>query len=370
MKRACLLFALAACATDPEPIEYTGAKQRFVVNAIQVPMTNTQAREYGADLNGDKTVDNQLGMVFGTLASFGDITTHAPEMIASGSIESSVELVADNLSNDGTVALLYKGSEGDTPTLVGGTLSDGRFTTELPGAAAAWLPVFVDADPSVLPLVHLRATLVPDGFGGFDGTIAGAVPIETALSAAYDGIAQMIETRPGDHIAFFRMLDTQPADQKLTRDEVVNNPLIKSLLSPDLKIDGDLYVSIGFNVHLTPCANGRCGTEFPPATCFDRVKNGDETDVDCGGSCGACAEGFACSDASDCETGACNGTCAAGTCHDGLRDGFETDVDCGSGCGGCAVGKVCWSNSDCASGHCGLPCTGTLCGDFTLDTCR
>src|SRR5689334_13759302 len=109
MKRACLLFAVAACASDPDPIEYTGATQRFVVDAIQVPMHNTQAREYGIDLNGDKTVDNQLGMVISTLASFDDITTHAPEMIAAGAIQSSVELVADDLAGDDTVALRYIG---------------------------------------------------------------------------------------------------------------------------------------------------------------------------------------------------------------------------------------------------------------------
>jgi hypothetical protein len=47
------------------------------------------------------------------------------------------------------------------------------------------------------------------------------------------------------------------------------------------------------------------------ASCTDGTKNGDETDLDCGGSCGACVEGKACEVANDCSAGTCfSGTCA------------------------------------------------------------
>jgi hypothetical protein len=46
-------------------------------------------------------------------------------------------------------------------------------------------------------------------------------------------------------------------------------------------------------------------------------------------------------------------TPAGPTCTDGLRNGNETDVDCGGGtCGGCAAGKDCQAGSDCLSGVC------------------
>src|SRR5688572_6364093 len=48
----------------------------YVIDSLAIPTTNTQAREYGLDLNGDATVDNQLGQVFSTLASMG-ISFHA-----------------------------------------------------------------------------------------------------------------------------------------------------------------------------------------------------------------------------------------------------------------------------------------------------
>lgn len=49
------------------------------------------------------------------------------------------------------------------------------------------------------------------------------------------------------------------------------------------------------------------------ATCFDGAKNGEETDVDCGGqTCSACSDGRACNKNSDCFSQVCkNGICQA-----------------------------------------------------------
>jgi hypothetical protein len=44
---------------------------------------------------------------------------------------------------------------------------------------------------------------------------------------------------------------------------------------------------------------------------------------------------------------------AAPSCTDGIKDGNETDVDCGGGtCPPCALGKDCNVGTDCASGYC------------------
>ena len=49
------------------------------------------------------------------------------------------------------------------------------------------------------------------------------------------------------------------------------------------------------------------------ASCGDRLKNGDETDVDCGGSCPSCSLGKTCSTALDCTSRACAGNiCSPG----------------------------------------------------------
>ena len=62
-----------------------------------------------------------------------------------------------------------------------------------------------------------------------------------------------------------------------------------------------------------PCAGGQFCQSFTcvSASCDDGAKNNNETDVDCGGSCGACANGFDCVSDGDCLSLVCSGTCQA-----------------------------------------------------------
>ena len=151
MKRAWLLFlALAACTSDPSERELTGETRRFVIDSIAVPKNNAEARDMGMDIDGDHKVDNQAGMLVGTLTTFGDITSHGSDIVASGAIASSVEIVADDFANDDWAGVCYLGADGEDATHVGGTLTDGMFETELGGSATVHLPLFVDADPTVL----------------------------------------------------------------------------------------------------------------------------------------------------------------------------------------------------------------------------
>lgn len=92
--------------------------------------------------------------------------------------------------------------------------------------------------------------------------------------------------------------------------------------------------------------------------CTNGVRDGDETDVDCGGAgCAPCADGKACESGGDCASGACDSaskTCSAPACDDGTKNGDETDTDCGGPqCAPCGNGRACAVDSDCASGFCG-----------------
>jgi hypothetical protein len=109
------------------------------------------------------------------------------------------------------------------------------------------------------------------------------------------------------------------------------------------------------------CATGVCDEESwkcaAPA-CSDKVQNGVETDIDCGGpTCDPCEEEARCSADSDCVSGVCetaSSSCAPPACDDGVRNGDETDVDCGgTRCSSCAPGLLCLEGSDCATGVCG-----------------
>jgi hypothetical protein len=168
---------------------------------------------------------------------------------------------------------------------------------------------------------------------------------------------QMIANDTAGHRTLAYRLDTN-RDGQITRDEVMQEPLIRSLVAPDLTLFGHQVGSIGFAAHLVPCPAGGCAAP-PSDTCFDRTRDGDETDVDCGGSCKPCAAGAICAAAADCQLGACDsGTCRGPSCSDGRHDGLETDVDCGWNCAPCASGKRCEVGADCMSGICNADCTG------------
>ena len=62
----------------------------------------------------------------------------------------------------------------------------------------------------------------------------------------------------------------------------------------------------------------------PNPTCDDGIQNGDETGIDCGGSCAACA-----------------------TCDDGILNGDETGIDCGGpDCEPCQTGPCSYGDID------------------------
>jgi hypothetical protein len=106
-----------------------------------------------------------------------------------------------------------------------------------------------------------------------------------------------------------------------------------------------------------------------PGPCQDKMQDGTETDVDCGGTCARCDDGKKCSIGSDCASTACTaGLCAQPTCVDGTRNGKETDVDCGTTCSPCADGKGCAYGTDCASGVCTAGvCQASKCNDSVMN---
>ena len=107
----------------------------------------------------------------------------------------------------------------------------------------------------------------------------------------------------------------------------------------------------------------------PNPTCDDGIQNGDETGIDCGGSCAACAtcdDGILNGD----ETGVdCGGSCAAcATCDDGILNGDETGIDCGGSCAACATCDDGILNGDETGIDCGGSCVAcATCDDGILN---
>ncbi|QQR91812.1 MAG: hypothetical protein IPJ88_08970 [Myxococcales bacterium] len=95
------------------------------------------------------------------------------------------------------------------------------------------------------------------------------------------------------------------------------------------------------------------------AYCNDARLNFGESEVDCGCNCNSCSNGGACSASTDCPSGLCSGGgCIPITCADSVLNGEESDVDWGgSSCSSCTDGSSCTNSSDCSSGV----CAGNIC---------
>ena len=114
------------------------------------------------------------------------------------------------------------------------------------------------------------------------------------------------------------------------------------------------------------CDRGVCATP----RCDDEVANGEETDVDCGGpDCVPCADGHACDQPEDCDSERCvAGLCRTLDCENGALDEAETDLDCGGPCAPCALGLICDGDADCDSGACaGAVCVPEPCANGEPD---
>ncbi|HLC61483.1 MAG TPA: hypothetical protein VJI52_00515 [Candidatus Nanoarchaeia archaeon] len=123
-----------------------------------------------------------------------------------------------------------------------------------------------------------------------------------------------------------------------------------------------------------PCANNAdCTNRFcspnsnkcQQPSCSDGIKNQEESDVDCGGSCTKCGISKSCKSGSDCQAGACNfGICGGQeTCQDGKLGPGETDTDCGGQCPNkCAEGRSCEADIDCQTD---LSCRYSQCKKLT-----
>jgi cysteine-rich repeat protein len=98
----------------------------------------------------------------------------------------------------------------------------------------------------------------------------------------------------------------------------------------------------------------QCQCRALPAGCLDAVKNGNETDVDCGGSCPRCGDGDNCLVGNDCQSG----FCPAGQCEFSGNGVIDPGEECDNGA----------DNSDSLPDACRTNCTSPFCGDNVVDT--
>lgn len=95
------------------------------------------------------------------------------------------------------------------------------------------------------------------------------------------------------------------------------------------------------------CVNDECVPNSPVSTSTPCSTAGGKV-CDGKGACVECVEVSQCPYGQVCKEGGCFGS----TCSDGEPGPGESDVDCGGSCPACAVGKLCGTGGDCASKLC------------------
>lgn len=178
-----------------------------------------------------------------------------------------------------------------------------------------------------------------------------------AVAAVVLGVAHCSSNPPaasGPDAALDASTASPPVDAMATAD-------VAEVPDTSLSLDAAAVADVADAPEASPSvdAGGDAEADAPlPASCTDGILNGSETDIDCGGSCDACGPGLKCGKSGDCRSHVCvasdggaESTCQA-TCTDGERDGTESDVDCGGSCGACSAGALCNAPGDCKSGSC------------------
>ncbi|HWU86957.1 MAG TPA: hypothetical protein VN253_06765 [Kofleriaceae bacterium] len=298
-----LLFSalpLAACSGDGGSSQPTpeGPHHTYVVSEASVPVNNTQAREFGLDLNGDKSPDNQLGMVLSTLGGQGfDVQGAIAKAIGQGDIILLIDLQTGSYASTSGAGLQVKLGDKATamPAPCTGTADTacrhhldgtGRFTIAAgsPDNAAVSGKVIggtFDGGPGnislkialggpegvQLDLIGARAKATGMSDTGIDSVIlAGALPQDDlntkVIPAIHSQIGPLVKrdcpgTVPPDcgcaagnptGRTILNLFDTSPKDCTVTVDEIKNNSLIQSLLAPDVEIEGTQALSVGIKV--------------------------------------------------------------------------------------------------------------------------
>ena len=273
MKAVVVVASLAACASPP-PTVPSGPHYTYVLDHVTVPTSTSEARQYALDLNGDRTVDNELGEVFATATSMGFDTTKATQSaVDSGAIALIADLQTPDLVSTkaaGFTLLFGEHQPDNTYTLAADTPTDTPIVGGAEHSIFSLGPGELDVrvafiDPALvitLPLEHARVELdnvTTDGV--MLGVVAGAIPRVSLNSVLVPSVAtafQELVTRDCGHpngmpcgclqgslgATVIDQFDTAP-DCIITDHEVVANDLIISLLAPDLTYDGTPYISLG-----------------------------------------------------------------------------------------------------------------------------
>lgn len=291
-----VLFAGCTWGWGGDDLRLEGDHYQYVVSELRIPSNNTSARTDGLDLNGDKTVDNQLGMVFGTLSGQGlGVGDTASEALLRGGLVMLAELQTTGFETTEISGFTtYLGSDpSPAPCLDPARLEtcgqhllgEGSFSVDLgtgsdqaigPIAGGVFLdlvgvmPVEIAIDPTApirLDLHGARVRLSQISEGHVSGILGGGITqadldgvvipqataqIERIVSAECGQPAGVppCGCLSGGRAKTLQSLFDDNDNCEITVHEVATNSLVESLLSKDIRIDGQELLSFGVGIEL------------------------------------------------------------------------------------------------------------------------
>ena len=293
---AVIVSMATGCLFDGDNLRLEGAHYQYVVSELQIPSNNITARSYGLDINGDKTVDNQLGMVFATLNQQGlGVGDTAREALLRGGLVMLVDLQTTSFEETALSGLVtYLGGDpSPTPCLDPARLEtcgqhllgQGQFSVDDASASdhatgpivagvyldpVGLLPVEIAIDPTSpirldLHGAHIRLTQLSEGHatGIIGGGITKADIDRIVIPEAAAQMNRIVTTecpKPGG-VTPCGCLASSSAQvlQKYFDDnddcqvgvaEVATNGIVQSLLAPDVTIGGEKLLSFGAGIEL------------------------------------------------------------------------------------------------------------------------
>lgn len=293
-------MSFVACGGSDGTPTPEGAHTHYIANKIFVPTSSTESREYGLDLNGDGTVDNQLGATLAALKSQGgfDIQATIDTAVNEGQIILLVDFQTKSFTSSAAAGIqVFLGDKAQTtptpcngsadttcgkhltgtastavaansPTnaalagkIVGGTFTGGPGNLSLQIALGAGSPIQLDLIGARAKASGISDTTIGSGTSGgvifagaisksdIDTKVIPAIPPQLETTIMRD--CNMLTSPPGcgctsgstgaTIISFF----DANHDCMVTADELRNNSLVMSLLQPDVTINGVMALSLG-----------------------------------------------------------------------------------------------------------------------------
>lgn len=284
---SCVL-ALAGCSGGGGGGQVAvGTRETWVASQLILPMNASQAATYGFDVDGDGTVDNQLGNIMAALVSGLGSVDFQGAVDAAILTGAAVQLV-QTTTGASTAVAFSTGAPATTPCTdpsnlttcgrhLNGTTSFtatppldpalvGTGTSAVfqagPGAATLQVPLF-GGPALILPLLKARASFTRSGTT-LSGKVGGAIPMTTVNSTIIPALYNWIVTAialdctgttctPGSLGETLLALFDADHDGTVTLAEVQGNALISSLFAPDVDTNGDHVLdalSVGFGYQL------------------------------------------------------------------------------------------------------------------------